>query len=75
MGGVVEAQAADCADAGLGERGEEVLDAGDAGGGGRGVEDVAGYDAGGGGVAEVGCVGGEDGVAIVDLSVAGEEAY
>lgn len=38
------------------------------------MEDVAGDEAGGGGMGDVGGVGGEEGVAVVDSAVFGEEA-
>ena len=74
MGGVVEAQAADRADLGGGERAEEAADGCGAVGDGVGAEDVAAYDARGGGVADVGAGGWEDRVAVVDVAIAGEEA-
>jgi hypothetical protein len=74
MRGVVEAEAAEGADLGLGEWAEEETDGGGAVREGVGAEDVAGDDSRGSGEADVGGVGREDGVAVVDVAVAGEEA-
>lgn len=74
MLGVIETQAADGTDIGVGEGGEEQADVCYLVRDGVGVEDVTGYDARLGGFGYVGCGGGEDGVAIVGAAVAGEEA-
>lgn len=73
MFGVVEAQAANGADVGLGERAEEEADTGGAVGEDRRGEDVPRYDSGSGSVADVTGLGWEYCVAIVDVPITGEE--